>query len=316
MARSGEPRREDLDDAVPTPAARREIRVGVFAILGVAAALVTLFALTDPGMFRGRYAVETHVADAGGLRKGDPVQMRGVNIGHVSEFDVERDRVAIRLELEREYPVPADSRVVLRSSGLLGGMTADVVPGRSQEELDGGDVLPGRTVRGMLDPGSGVGGRADTIMSRVEMLLSPETVENTAESVAELRLLLAEMSALVEEERREIRGLTSSLRRSAAGLESATTGPELERTVARADSLTARLNESASTLGRASGSLEVFAARLENGEGTLGRLSTDDSLYVNLNRAAENVDAAAQNMSALLLDIQENPRRYINLEVF
>ncbi len=66
MARSGEPRREDLDDAVPTPAARREIRVGVFAILGVAAALVTLFALTDPGMFRGRYAVETHVADAGG----------------------------------------------------------------------------------------------------------------------------------------------------------------------------------------------------------------------------------------------------------
>ena len=94
--------------------------VGLFLILGLMAVLAALFVLTDAAIFRGRYIVSTHVADAGGIRRGDPVQMRGVNIGRVQRFQIDKDRVEIRLELEGEYPVPKDSHVELKSSGLAG----------------------------------------------------------------------------------------------------------------------------------------------------------------------------------------------------
>ena len=66
------------------------------------------------------------VADAGGIRRGDPVQMRGVNIGRVTSFRIAPEGVAVNLEIDSQYPIPSDSRVELKRAGLLGGIAADV----------------------------------------------------------------------------------------------------------------------------------------------------------------------------------------------
>jgi phospholipid/cholesterol/gamma-HCH transport system substrate-binding protein len=63
------------------------------------------------------------------------------------------------------------------------------------------------------------------------------------------------------------------------------------------------------TLDRTASLLDSILVRLQAGEGTLGRLSRDDSLYVNLNRAAESI-------ALLATDIRENPRRYIRIGIF
>ncbi|HUH11742.1 MAG TPA: MlaD family protein [Longimicrobiales bacterium] len=309
-------RRDELLAAMPRLAGGRDVKIGIFAIVGVVATVVTLLLLTDPGMFRGRMTVLTAVSDAGGLRRGDPVQMRGVNIGRVQTFAIGQDSVQIRMELEREYPVPADSYVLLRSSGLLGGMVAEVVPGASQQDLKGGERIPGRTERGILDPGAGIGSRADTVLSRVQELLNRQTITDVGAGAGELRLALAELSALVAEQRRELGGLSTSLRASASSVERATAGPELERAIARADSVAAALNVTAARLDAASGTLGEILARMERGEGTLGRLSADPELYDNLNQAAAEWRLAADNLSALVIDIRENPRKYFNLQVF
>jgi phospholipid/cholesterol/gamma-HCH transport system substrate-binding protein len=309
--------RRGLDEAdaarllslVPKRSRRREIWVGLFVLAGVISALTALFVLTDAATFRGRYIVTTHVDDAGGIRRGDPVQMRGVNIGRVQKFIIGPDGVDVRLELEGEYRVPKDSRVVLRSNGLLGGLVADVIPGNSPERLEGGAVLPGRKEGGLFDQVGTLGARADGVLGQLDALLSDATVEALGEGATELRGLLAELRGLAEAERRELVALTESLARSARGLERVTTAEELDRIVARIDSLTIRAEATTSNLSRASASLEVILARLERGEGTLGRLSTDESLYRNLN-------AVAESLHRLLEDLQANPRRYINLEIF
>src|SRR5687767_9048642 len=117
--------------APPVKGGNQTLWVGVFLILALVAGLAALFILTDAAIFRGRYIVTTHVPNAGGIRRGDPVQMLGVNIGRVQRFMIDHTGVAIRLELEGEYDVPKDSHVLLKSSGLLGGMVADIVPGDS-----------------------------------------------------------------------------------------------------------------------------------------------------------------------------------------
>ncbi|HEX6924181.1 MAG TPA: MlaD family protein [Longimicrobiaceae bacterium] len=300
---------EELLSALPPRSANREVRVGLFVLIGVAAFLITLFTFTDVGTFRGRYYLLTTVPDAGGIRRGDPVQMRGVNIGRVVGFEMVPDGVQVKLELYDEYEVPQGSVAHLKSSGLLGGMTVDVIPGASDENMGDGDILPGTSASGLISSAESLSAEADTVLQRITSLLSQETIGAVGQSATELRTLLLELNALASRQREELAALSGSLRRSAEGLEGVTTGPELARAVARIDSLTVQLGTTSLSLDAAASSLDEVLGRIERGEGTLGLLSTDEALYTNLN-------TAAQNLNTLLLDIRENPRRYINLEIF
>lgn len=300
---------EELLSVLPARSANREARVGIFVLLGVAAFMVLLFTFTDVGTFRGRYYLTTVVEDAGGVRRGDPVQMRGVNIGRVVGFGMVPEGVRIRMELYNEYEVPQGSVAHLKSSGLLGGMTVDVIPGASSENVDDGEELPGASAGGLTSAVETLGAGADTVLQRATALLAPETIEAVGGSAAQLRTLLRDLNALTVRQSEELAALSSSLRRSAQGVEGVTTGPELGRSVARIDTLTARLAVTSSSLDSAVRSLDAVLGRVERGEGTLGLLSADERLYTNLN-------AAAENLNALVVDIQANPRRYIDVSVF
>lgn len=300
---------EDLLSALPARSNNREVRVGVFVLVGLLAFFIALFTMTDVGTFRGRYYLTTMVENAGGMRRGDPVQMRGVNIGRVVGFNILPNGVEVRLELYDQYAVPEGSVAEVSSSGLLGGMTVNVIPANSEERLGNGDRIPGVTADDIFAQAAGVGTRADTALMRVNALLSDRTIGAVGQSAVEMRALLGELSVLAAQQRQELAALSTSLRRSASGVERATAGPELERSVARIDSLTARLDQTSRTLNQASGSLDTVLGRLARGEGTLGKLSTDEALY-------ENLRSTAANMNELVADIQANPKKYFSVQVF
>jgi len=301
----------------PTRTPRREVQVGIFVLAGVLAVIAALFILTDPGMFRGRYVVSTLVKDAGGIRSRDPVQLSGVNIGRIADLTLTEGGVKMSLEIEGKYHFPRDSKVRLTAKGLLGEMVADVLPGRSTQLADQGDVLRSAdqdaglsgTATELAGTARTVGGKADTLLTRANLLLSQETIGSVHASTRELQDMLAALSALAADQRVQLSALSGSLRRSAAGVENATTRPELVRAIARTDSLTAKLDLATAQLQAASTSLAVVTGRLERGEGTLGKLSKDDALYTNLN-------SAVANLNQLTTDIRANPRKYLSVSVF
>ena len=295
---------------------RREVWVGLFVVAGLAATLIVLTTMTDAALFRGRYIVSTVVPDASGIRSGDPVQMRGVNIGRVMGFKIHRDEVTVRLEIEGEFPVPKDSVVELKASGLLGGMVADVIPGASSQSAVWGDELDGRSGVGLFDKMDSLAGEADEVAARVKALLSEQMISDLHGSAGEARELLRQLSGTVSEQRGELGELLKSLRRSAEGLEKVTTGPELERTVKRVEEVAARMDEVLSGLDRSSQSLESILGRIDRGEGSLGKLTTDQALYDNVSNAAANLDKAAVEIQELLHDVRTQPKKYIKLSLF
>jgi len=303
----------------PPPPSRgqyREAWVGLFVVAGIAATIILLAVMTDAALFRGRYIITTNVPNAGGIRKGDPVQMRGVNIGRIIGFGIGQKDVDVRLEIEAEYPIPKDSRVELKASGLLGGMVAEVVPGASAEKAAWGDRIPGASGIGLFDKMDTLAGEADKVAVRVQNLLSDEMTKDLQGSASDARKSLEGLQAILKEQRGELRSLTASLKRSAEGMEKVTTGPELERIVKRVDQLAERLDGTVGTLDKSSKSLESILARMDRGEGTLGKLSTDDTLYKNASEASANLNKATQELNKLLVDFQAHPRKYINLEIF
>ncbi len=327
-----ERQRED-DDSDPSPPEEGEgppikggnqtLWVGVFLILGMICILAALFILTDAAIFRGRYIVTTTVPDAGGIRRGDPVQMLGVNIGRVQRFKIDPSGVAIRLELEGEYDVPADSTVLLKSSGLLGGMIAEIVPGKSTQELKGGATLPGKTDAAMMDEVNRLAGEAEKVLTSVQAVLSDEnvasigsTTRNLDAGSAQMRKLLGEVSVAVSDQRRELSALSASLQRSAEGFEKVATGPELKRTLEQIDAATARMDVVMASLEKTSTAVESVMGRLDRGEGTLGKLMRDEELYRNMNAAMLNMNQATVNINKLSEEVRRDPKKYLKLSVF
>ena len=114
-----------------------------------------------------------------------------------------------------------------------------------------------------------------------------------------------------------------SIAHAASRVDSATSRDQLQRIFGHADTITADLTNVSGNLRTlaqaAAGERQAFErivahtdstlARLQAGEGTLGRLSRDSSLYV---ETLETVRALRQ----LVQDIQKNPRHYFSFSVF
>jgi phospholipid/cholesterol/gamma-HCH transport system substrate-binding protein len=242
--------------------------------------------------------------------------MRGVNIGRVKSFHISAEGVAIRLEVEGEYKIPSDSRVELKSAGLLGGIAADVVPGTAAGFLKSGDVMHGSRPAGAFDAADDIAQKAQKTLGSLQEMLSKKTVEDVQASTAELLSLLKQLSAVTGEQRKQLLTLTASLNKSASGIEKATSGPELQDAVKRLDALTQRLDLLTASLERSSHSVETVLGRIERGEGTLGRISKDDALYVNANEATVNLNNTIVEMKKLMEDIRKQPKKYFKVSVF
>jgi phospholipid/cholesterol/gamma-HCH transport system substrate-binding protein len=191
-----------------------------------------------------------------------------------------------------------------------------VIPGSSSQSATWGDTLPGGTGVGLFDKMDALAGEADKVARRVQGLLSDEMVKDMQGSARGTRESLESLQAILKEQRGELRALTASLKRSAEGLEKVTTGPELERTTKKVDALVTKLDGTATTFDSSAKSLDSILARMDRGEGTLGKLSKDETLYKNAAEATENLNKATVELNKLLVDFQAHPRKYINLKVF
>jgi len=304
------------EEAVPEQAGKRQVRIGIFVLGGLIATIYLLFLLTDPAFFRGRYQITTTVDNVMGLRKGDPVQMRGVTIGSVHDFEMVREgeNVVITLEVEGQWLIPEGSRTQLVSPGLMAPRTVEVLVGPGPGTIGRGGSLPGTAVRGLLDDTESLGEKGQVALDAIALLLSERNLEAIGGSAQGFNTLLGELSDLVESESENVTELIQSFNRAADGLADMTSdgaelGEDLQSAMAQADTLMGRLRATSESLGSAGASLETILARIADGEGTLGQLSVNDTLYTSIAQAVESV-------RLLMDDLRENPGRYINMSIF
>ena len=299
----------EREEAVPEQAGKRQVRIGLFVLAGLIATAVLLFWLTDPSIFRGRYRITTTVDNVMGLRTGDPVQMRGVTIGSVNDFELaaQGEDVVITLEIDGQWPIPEGSTTQLVQPGLMAPRTVEVLPGPGPGTIGRGDNIPGVARSGLLDDTEGLGEKGQIALDAIAELLSEKNLDAFSGSAEGLNDLVAELSNLVESERENLTEVIQSFRRAADGLAEAT-GPELREDLAslmaRGDSAMGRINTTSESVERVAASLDTILARIRNGEGTLGKLWASDSLFTDLT-------AAVESARTLMDDIRENPGRYM-----
>ncbi|MCH7533790.1 MAG: MCE family protein [Gemmatimonadetes bacterium] len=307
------PSDKELADYVPPVTRGREARLGIFVIFGLLSFGAVLFMLTSPATLRGRHILHTVVDDAGGVRRGDPVHMRGVIIGRIQRFEMRSDGlVTISLEIEAQWEVPRGSTTRLGASGMFGGRTLEIVPTSQTVYYVEGDTLPGVGGRagGILGSMDDLSGQASTVMTQLESFLNDETMASVQGGAREFEALLIEVSSVVREQRSAMSTLIETLQASAEGIQGAAeAGPDLASAIARADSVMMTLNGTSATLDGTIRTLRSLLDKIDSGEGTLAMLVNDGALYVSLTNASEQ-------FLSLLQDFRDNPRKYINISIF
>jgi phospholipid/cholesterol/gamma-HCH transport system substrate-binding protein len=195
-------------------------------------------------------------------------------------------------------------------------MVANIIPGTSTQKARGGFVLQGSVAKGLFDQIDELESSAGKVLVRVQSLLDEKTIQNFHEGGDDLRKLMGQLNEVATEQRGEFAALTGSLRHTAEALEKTATGPEIDRSVKRIDVVTAKLDSIASVLDRTARSSESILARIERGEGSLGKLTKDDALYDNAAEAASTMKAAAEEFARLAADVRAQPKKYLKLSLF
>ena len=133
---------------------RLETRVGFFVLLGLAvvAFLVVYFGRLGQGLEKF-YDLQVDFPNASGLLAGADVLLGGARIGFV-ESDPRvlpaMQGVAVELKIREEVVLPAESKFIIGSSGLLGNRFVDVL------------VDPKADLAKRLEPGSVIQGQRET----------------------------------------------------------------------------------------------------------------------------------------------------------
>jgi phospholipid/cholesterol/gamma-HCH transport system substrate-binding protein len=268
------------------------------------------FWLTGQPLGERGYNVVVVVPNASGLDKGDRVRLAGVEVGVVTSVRlVAADRVIVRLRLHRDLELPRDSRALLQSVGVFGDVIIALQAGSSQTMASDGDTLAVGTTTGLMDLAGDLGDQAQVVLGQIERLLADTAIDDVHGSAAALQGTLRELERLVRENGDDFAALSRSLRQTAETLQETVEGTDVDKAVADIEATAAALAETAETLKQTAESIASVADKVDRGEGTLGLLVNDPSLY-------EDLRSAVNSVSSLSQDIQQNPGRYLKLAIF
>lgn len=321
--------------------------VGVVIVVGVALVVGGTLWLQGTDVWRDVEEVHAQVDEVGMLSEGNPVRIRGVRVGRVGNLQVAPDgrSVHVTLRVETDIPLPEDPAVVLAPESMFGDWQAEIV---SQAEFphfrytspEDPDMLPGYAmpdITRLTAAADRISDNMAEITDRLSLAFGEETAESLVRMVANVEEVSADLSDLLERQSDAFTAVAEDMSETTQEIGSAAVAAQ--RTLERTDSIIgseavgtilADAQETSGNLRDLSGDLAAtnrdlremtrridttfarvdrVAAKLEDGEGTLGQLFSEPGL-------ADEINTSMVQLQMLLEDVRENPRRYFRLSVF
>lgn len=295
-----------------------EVKVGLSIVLAVVILIVGVRYFQDLPIFSSSYLLTANFENVSGLSAGNPVRLSGVNVGTVESVQLQQDEetVRVRFRVNENVLIPQGSVAEVRGFSALGGVRLGIRPGPSTNPpLQPGSIINTPSGPGLLDQltqqGPEMTSKVDSVLdntSRATGALANQMEEggDLQQTLASLRNVATTLESVAGGEEETLRSAIQNLETITADLQSFTgeNSDSLGVTVQRVNRNLARLEQNLANLERTTAALGSFAEKINEGEGTLGRLANDPSLY-------NNLDSTSVQMNRLLRDLQENPQRYL-----
>ncbi|MDR2039200.1 MAG: MlaD family protein [Bacteroidales bacterium] len=297
---------------------KKEIKIGIIVTLIIFLFLWGYNFLKGRNLFSSYNYYYTVFPKIDGLQKSSPVTVNGYVVGLVSDisFGSEKlDELVVEIGVKKSYKIPDNSLVEI-TSDLLGTKSVVLLLGNSGTIAEKGDTLTGSMSAGMLDAISEklipVADNANRLIISIDSLML--ALQNTFndDTQQNIKSIVANLEQLISSERKKISSILTNFESVSGNLKKS--NEDISSVISNLNSFSNTLAASdvKTTIDNANRSLAHLSTLLEginDGQGTIGQLARNDSLYIYLQRSLEDLDK-------LLVDLRENPRDYVHFSLF
>ncbi|MCF7916136.1 MAG: MlaD family protein, partial [Spirochaetaceae bacterium] len=316
----------------------RLVKIGLFVLITGAGSVAYIMQTADTIDAPDTYQVRAMIENASGLMPGTRVLVSGVAVGRVREVDLVQGKAELLMEVSSEVPVYQDAVVKKTMQSMLGNAVVTLQQGTPQKpRIESGGVIYNvvsttamdRTFEVAEQVGEEMGVFMEELNSFMgeggyqtinEMLSLARDTVDTTNRLVERNLVL--LSQSMENVVRITERLDTSSNQDVQQLSNilAHTASIAERLDILLENRDKDINNSISTISESVDQLNATLTHLKNttekierGEGNLGRLIHDDSIYTTVDRVAKNVDEFVN--SAMGLNVQVGVKtEYLTLQ--
>ncbi len=287
----------------------KEVKIGLTGIIAIAVLFLGLNFLKGINLFKSTNSYYISFSDAKGLTQSSPVYANGYNIGIVREIIYDYTNpgnVLVVIDADEQLHIGKGTSANLVTE-MLGGCTLHLnLAANTTEYYQPGDTIKGNDSNGLMEKAEtlvpkieGIMGKVDTLLNNLNTLTSdpniPGILEDTKNITANLNTSSAELKRLLQKDVPVMTGKINRIGDNVITLTDNLNTLDLKSPIAKADS----------TLNY----LQLMTAKLNRKDNSLGLLLNDTTMYYSINQTI----GSANN---LLIDLKENPKRYVHFSVF
>lgn len=298
----------------------REVKTAILVLSGILLFIYIFNYLKGENIFGHSKKISAVYDNVEGLLPSSAVTINGHKIGKVLNIDFTNDgtgKLQVDLLIENEFEFSKNSIAQLYESGLIGGKAIAVIPAfDGADPIESGDFLSSGIKPGLTDL---VNQRltplqekiehmmvsADTLLTNFNTILDETTKQHIQQSVSTLSSTLnsfketsESLNLILSDNQSNINTTLDNFSAVSKNLEQVSTS------LSEAD-----LDQTLKDLQTTISNVNTFLGGIERGEGSLGKLITDEGLYSNL-------EGATKQLEKLLEDIKLNPKRYVHFSLF
>ncbi len=284
----------------------REAKIGVAVAIAIGMLYFGLNFLKGVNIFQPTTYFYAQYERVDGIVPTTPVMINGYQVGHVSQinFDYTKEApITLQITVDNKLVVPQGTIAEVYDTGLMGDKAIQLKLGRSNTLLQPGDTLRTSVQNGLMaavtdalvEPIKAMMPQLDSTIKTINHTLSGERVQslltNAEAAIANFKAISANLKKELPTTMSNVNNITANLSEVSDELKAA----QLDSTLLKVDATIANL--------------ENITNQLKSNENTLGALLNDKELY-------QNLDSTVQSANALLIDLKENPKRYVHFSVF
>jgi len=238
--------------------------------------------------------------------------------------------VVIELIIKNPIPIPVNSAARIYSSDLLGSKAVEIKLGTSGEYAQPGDTLlsevevsikeeVNRQLQPIKSKAEDLMQSIDTVLTMLQRLFGGANTDNIAKSVEHIANSFENLESTTSTLDTLISGQKSRMERILENIESITLNLKnnqdnfnniIDNFSSLSDTLaSARVSETLQGVNNAMNEITAITNRINRGEGSIGMLVNNDSLYIELEKSA-------RELNLLLEDIRQNPKKYVKFSLF
>jgi len=312
---------------------RTEIKAGIVVLVTVAAFFWGFYFLKGKDIFKSEdiyYAIYDRVD---GLTESNPVLINGLKVGLVREVrfvgDLDR-RIFVSFAFPKGSLIPDSSTAEIFSLDLMGSKAIRIVLSNAKSYYSPGDTLISEIEQNIQEQvnaqilplkakAEDLLSSIDSVMTVIQYIFDENTRDNLSKTFTSIKRTIQNLEhttitldTLLQNEKTKLSRIFSNIESISLNLRNnneqlsviLTNFSQISDSLAQSQILST-INNANSALANANSIIE----KINRGEGSIGMLINNDSLY-------NHLESASRNLDLLLEDIRENPKRYMHFSIF